>query len=228
MITQLSPLLKGLVLHVDLDQESYNPATKRFTDKSAYGNHGTSNNAASFVADRMGQANRVMSFDGSSDYVNCGNGESLDITDEITIAAWIKPCRMSGDSDWQNIISKDVNTGSRCYDVFQHLDEVQFFISGASFMETTGANLQAGIWCHVIIVYDENIVSIYINNVTKLNQLESAGIVSNNADLWLGNLGWSGSFDFKGSIDDVRIYNRVLTDTERTLLYESYRPRLII
>ncbi|MEA1999585.1 MAG: LamG-like jellyroll fold domain-containing protein, partial [Euryarchaeota archaeon] len=71
------------------DEEGYNPATKRFTDHSAYANHGTSANAASFVADRMGQADRAMSFDGDDDEISISHSESLNL-DRFTLHARVK------------------------------------------------------------------------------------------------------------------------------------------
>ena len=37
-----------------------------------------------------GPSGLVLQFDGVNDYVNCGNDPSLDITDAITIEAWVK------------------------------------------------------------------------------------------------------------------------------------------
>ena len=47
------------------------------------------NNGATLSTGRKGEANGSYSFDGVDDYIDCGNDESLDITDEITISAWI-------------------------------------------------------------------------------------------------------------------------------------------
>ena len=56
-------------------------------DKSSYGNHGTITGAA---WKRLPTGLWCLSFDGSDDYVNCGNSESLSIPDAITIKAWVK------------------------------------------------------------------------------------------------------------------------------------------
>jgi len=51
-------------------------------------NHGTARNGADTTPD--GKFKRGGEFDGIDDYVDCGNDESLNITDEITIEAWVK------------------------------------------------------------------------------------------------------------------------------------------
>jgi len=79
----------GLVGHWVLDAESYDSNTERITDKTPYENHGT-NYGATLTTDQMGQSDRAMSFDGSSDYVDAGNDDSLDMnTNDFSIVTWI-------------------------------------------------------------------------------------------------------------------------------------------
>jgi len=56
-------------------------------DSSGNNNNGTLYNGPIW---EEGQVNKALSFDGSNDYVDCGNDESLNITDKITIEAWVK------------------------------------------------------------------------------------------------------------------------------------------
>ena len=55
-------------------------------DSSGKGNDGEIH-GAQWVGGKFGEA---LEFNGVSDYVDCGNDASLNITDEITVAAWIK------------------------------------------------------------------------------------------------------------------------------------------
>ncbi|MBC8217405.1 MAG: hypothetical protein H8E73_02965, partial [Planctomycetes bacterium] len=54
-------------------------------DSSGNNNRGTLAGNPQWVAGQIGDA---LNFDGASDHVDCGSGPSLDITGEITIAAW--------------------------------------------------------------------------------------------------------------------------------------------
>jgi len=56
-------------------------------DSSGNGNDGTVN-GANYGLSPMGWA---LSFDGLDDYVNCGSGDSLKPTQNITIEMWVKP-----------------------------------------------------------------------------------------------------------------------------------------
>ncbi|MEA1999586.1 MAG: LamG domain-containing protein [Euryarchaeota archaeon] len=226
-------LSRGLVGHWSLDEESYNPATKRFTDKSAYNNHGTSANAASFVADRMGQADRAMDFNRSSDYVDCGNGDSLDITDEITIAVWVK---LNNLPQYQRVVSRQYNGINTANSIFQ-LGMVNAGVNkgfrwsvGNTFDHWDGTP-QTNIWYHVVGTYNKVTAELYVDNDKLWSDNFTDPIrVSNVEPLIIGAQSYLGNLDHytDGSLADVRIYNRVLSEAEITLLYESYRPKTII
>jgi len=78
-------------------------------DSSGYGNNGILENSDGdeWVEGRFGQA---LEFDGSDDYVDCGNDSSLNTPDAITIEAWIKPFANN-----KRIVSKDDGSSSREY-----------------------------------------------------------------------------------------------------------------
>ena len=71
----------SLVLHCTFDEGSGSVVK----DISGNGNDGTIN-GAEFVKLKSGYALR---FDGVDDYVDCGEGPSLDIADAITLEAWV-------------------------------------------------------------------------------------------------------------------------------------------
>jgi len=85
----MSKLNKGLVLHMPLSQ-SWSKSATIATDKTPYENDGVIY-GATYTADRHGQPNSAMSFDGVDDYIDCGNDESLKIIDDITLSLWLKP-----------------------------------------------------------------------------------------------------------------------------------------
>ena len=87
-------LQKGLIAHFPLDKESFNPNTRRFTDKSAFCNHGIGSTSISgssiFQNDHMDKTNRATQFNGLDRNINCSSGASLDIdNNEFSLSAWI-------------------------------------------------------------------------------------------------------------------------------------------
>ena len=222
----MGDLNKGLVLHTNLDSESYNSTTKRFTDKSAWANHGTSANAASLTTDHKGQINRAMMFNGSSDFINCGNNASLGITNAITISAWVYPTSVSVS---QYILGKGANAGAG-YEIEMHSNgNITFNIRKAdnsTYVKTDVYNVSSLIntWFNVVGTYDGTTLRLYIN-ATQQKTGSYVGTIYpsiNNTDIGRRSIGGN----FNGSIDEVRIYNRALSQNEITLLYNSYRLKI--
>jgi len=231
--------IKGLVGHWRLDKESYNPATgiRRFTDQSAYCNHGISANPAVFSADRMGQPDRATIFNGTSDYIDCGDSDIYNFTktDPFTIAAWMynasTPTTWEGHTLITNQNSADLFKGwNVLYDMNKHLvfsitHHTEVWHSLSVISAKTYNKLG---WIHVIAIN----TGVIGEQALYINGIEDNGIKANNTDTFsynvshnviIGKRGNTVDSFHDGSIAEPRIYNRVLTSAERTLLFESYR-----
>ena len=226
MTMRTSSLQKGLVLYLPLDQQSYNPSTKRFSDGTPHENHGTAALAAVFENDRMDRADRATVFNGSSDFINCGNDPSLDITDEITISLWAK--YLDATNNYKRIITKNkesaycLRTGAA--DSNNRL-EFNLYIGG-SIQTITSNNTLVNQYNHIVAMYNGTIMKMYVNGILQTNTKTISGnIGTNNDDLLIAKrVGVTHYLD--GSLADVRIYNRALSPSEITQLYEEYRPKI--
>ncbi len=181
-------------------------------DSTSYGNNGTIYGDISGAAGIAGYAG---SFNGIDDYVNCGNGNSLNIPDTITIEAWINPDTLSTVN--QNaIVSKSLGywffvstTGKLSFLRFNANDPDIGYGHFSAF--STTADILTGTRTHVAATYDTttgNIVKLYIDG-----QLSSEGSFTNGAidstttPLTIGE--WMGSHFFDGIMDEVRISDTV-------------------
>ena len=225
---KITNLNKDLVLHCPLDQESFNLATNRFTDKSAYCNHGTAPNAANFTTDRMGQVNRATVFNGSSDFVSCGSDPSSQINANSTVSAWIN----FSDGTGMNIIA--ANCASSGYHGFYfavYQNDLRMQFSGISLyaVAQTLNTIPSG-WAHVAGTYDGTQIELYINGVHQVlsTDVRGSGTYTSTDALCIGARDGGLESFFAGSIADVRIYNRMLSASELLLINNSYRNKLII
>ena len=225
----IGSLQKGLVGHWRLDEQSFNPATKRFTDKSAYSNHGTGNGTQlgsatpGFQADHMGQLVRAAPFNGSDDYINCGNGTICSPT--MTVEMWVK---------WNNLIDTQfqfINTDTDVKNFFYHALDINNFAVGwryddagvdqRIFLSHSGI-LTAEKWHNISAIIDSvgGTHKIYVDGIEKYSTTKTYTIGVIETPTYIGR---SATAPLNGSISEVHIYNRVLSQQEITLLYESYR-----
>ena len=215
--TVLADLNDGLAAHYPFDGDA--------NDESGNGNHGTLTNmdpATIWVAGKIGQA---IDFDGKDDIVLVDNDPSLEPSPELTLSAWIRTPRGKWGDDW--VISKDAKLGSLSNGYVLRTgepeDEILFYVGG---IKPHGPDITTDEWLHVVGTYIANTrMAIFINAVEFSER--TSGVPSS-IPYAGGKLGIGGLFDesqqlgflyYSGMIDDVRIYNRLLSDFEIRDLY---------
>ena len=165
-----------------------------------------------------GKIVKALQFNGTDDYVNCGTDSTFNITGPITVEAWTNFSDLSA----RSIVSKWGDDANSNYSwlLFANLwnsGEVNFLVSGNGTGYTNCASgagaIIAGNWYHIVGVYDTTTIKLYING--RLITTQSSGVPSSikvsSIPLQIG-VDSDGSSEsriryFKGSMDDVRIYN---------------------
>ncbi len=152
-----------------------------------------------------------LNFDGTDDYVNCGNDPSLDITGTaITLEAWIYPTSFQPNI-WQgNVINKNDISQTGYMLRVGGTGQVNFnFGSFGSWNElNTGINaVTLNTWQHIAATYDGSVSRIYVNGIEVATANYTSSIASANQPLLIGeDPEWTGRF-FPGSIDEVSVWN---------------------
>jgi hypothetical protein len=170
-----------------------------------------------------------ITFDGFSSYASPANQTNLNITDSLTIEAWINPNSFAFNSANNSIVCKHGWSSGEGGFVLRcgGAGEVSFNIAGldvnqnpTSWKEVLSPTnaLTLGTWTHVAGSYDGQNLKLYINGVEQ-NVIAFAGsiVASPNYPLTLGKLSDPGQFSqryFDGKIDEVRIWHRALPAAE--------------
>ena len=225
--------LRGLVLWLKFNEGSGSVAK----DSSLYNNHGTIY-GATWTDGKFGKA---LSFDGSDDYVEVADSESLTVTDAVTVLAWInwaevKDCMLlqkkviGQPDDYQeySIVPKLWATAPN--------DRFEAYIDGT--LINSGYYLEdlinTGEWAQIGIVYAGDAIAgtgnayvkFVVNGEVIATKSAPASITNSGGTLLIGEHTSGGAtspadgdFHFKGVIDEVRIYNRALSEEEIQMLY---------
>lgn len=186
-------------------------------DMSINHNDGTVQ-GASLVADRFGIKDRAYSFDGS-DFISIPHAESLNSTDSLSFSVWVRPDVLSGTqmilgkSNYSNMTNYLIRIKSSGY--------LQWEYNGYS--ETDSVPLQLGIWHHIVVTGTESgqIKKIYIDNKLIAVTTGVGGLLGAVSNAFTFGYASYGSEYYRGAIDDVRMYNKVLTDSEIDALYKE-------
>jgi hypothetical protein len=207
-VSNTAPPPIGLVTALGFDEASGTSAL----DTSGANNPGAISGATRSATGKFGGA---LSFDGVNDIVTVADANSLDLTNAMTLEAWVRPSVLGG---WRTLLLKE-RPGGLVYALYGSEDanrpSVHSFI-GASEFDTRGtAQVAANVWTHVAATYDGLNLRLYVNGVQVSSRALSGNMVVSTGALRIGgNNIWSEWF--AGLIDEVRVYNRALTVTEVT------------
>ena len=185
-------------------------------DESGNGNDGTVN-GANLTSDRFGNPYSAYEFDGVDDEIFVLDDNELDLQ-QFTISGWVKP--NTNDVNAREIAAK----GPYPYNYGINLsgannDMNGFYNDNNTYQQITSAsNVSIGDWAHVVLTHDGNTAKLYINGVLESSASNSQVIV-NNGLLYFGRT-YTG-FYMNGTLDDIGLWGRALTQCEISELYHA-------
>lgn len=212
-----------------------------FTDASGANNSATCGGGG--VCPTMGGAGRLNTagrFDGLNDYIGVKDTAALKFTGgEMTVSVWVNP---DPTETYARIISKPWNGNGEYNYWFDYANRNVVFCAGVIYSRQACAGsrnqLTLGAWNHVAATINSSTIKFFLNGVEEQSRQYSITdqqptYGDGNVPLAVGTLypygsSWSGltGFSFNGGIDEVAMFNRVLTPTEIAYLYKRGGERL--
>lgn len=215
----------GLVFEAEHSTDT-EPSGTVLADLSRFGNDGAmkADGEPNYVQLRSGLW--VLDFDGSDDYIEVPYHNSLDITDAITLMAWVKT---SDDTlGAQAILNKTVTWGTETnYGLRFHQstgNKLRFAFFNGSFLSFfSTSNVPQDIWAFVVVTYNRVNVQVYIDGLADgAPQAQAAAMIGDgSSELNIGTTTAPGyTDDFLGQMALHRVHTRALSAAE---VYERYQ-----
>ena len=189
-------------------------------DGSGNGNDGLGIGNLPYVQDRFGNDCGALAFDGSS-YVVVPSSRSLKSPqNELTVTTWFKLDQQAGPLQWLTICCKSDLALETPTSPQYRCQATKLTLSvNTEFTENLNQDLGYDVWQHYAMVYDGQMVKAYLNGQVYWSFPYSGQFVPNDMPLEIGrDLPGAEEF-FVGSFDDLRIYNRGLSDREIQAIY---------
>ncbi len=202
-VTPVAPSTAGLVGYYALEDN--------VLDGSGMNHHGDPCNAPTYVTGKVGSA---MQFNGSNQYVDLGTWNPSEGTGRLTVALWAKWDGLSG--YWQGLIAKrdTWDAEDMMWQIEAHADTgaLGFFRSG-SHPDDGDVVLPIGVWTHVAATFDGTTATFYIDgSATGSGPFSFAS--DTESPVVFGACQGNGGNPFNGALDEVRLYNRALSQEE--------------
>jgi len=173
----------------------------------AFGSNDGTNYGTTEVVGKIGQC---YEFDGT----NYMNVTAPSVNNTFSISAWVYLTDVTTE---QQIISSETSVYEGCLLAGSNL--IGFVAHGSNNYVNTSATLSTNTWYHVTCVSNGYESKIYLNGVLQ-NTLTNSNLGTLSTDLLIGKR-TGDTLYFTGKIDEVGIWDRALTQTEITTLYNS-------
>lgn len=159
-------------------------------------------------------AERARNFNGTSDRVSLGAGSQANISGDITVSVWVNIA--SGSTNAHTIVHKQDQYSIRILPqgLITWADS-SLYNYGAFGSHNIG--LQLDKWQHIVLTKTGGIVKIYLNGVEKASVTFGGAITGNNNIMHIGcysNATTCAGAYLKGSVDELKIYNRAISPAE--------------
>lgn len=203
------PPTSGLILWVPLTSSTKDYVSGQLANASPDISYGTSQN---------GQDKGAAVLNGTSSFLRYDATPVAVGQPGITMSAWVNIA--SGTSTFQSIISKN---GPYILWMLASQQIQSGLLKTSWYWTNTSQTLQYGAWTLVTVTYDGAIRKTYINgSIVGTDGQITGAINTSGASVTIGSdLAGGGRFFLKGSLDDVRVYNRALSDQEVQTLFQS-------
>jgi len=213
-------LVRDFSLFTKGELVAYYPFPGNAEDASGYGHHGSVFGAVA-APDRFGNPNSAYFFDGLNDFIRVAVDSTLNFTSAITINFWVKidslynrEAFLLSHGSWQNRWKVSLIPGGKLRWTVKTTQGIKDLDSETLFNTTD--------WYNITCFYDGADFEIYINGELDNFSSWSGTILPTDIDFLMGQmLPGVSQYNFRGVLDEVRLFNYGLTPPQIEQLYSQ-------
>jgi hypothetical protein len=221
---QAQDITTGLTAYWNFDQMDFTERSGQFEGT------GIGTSPIAFVNGPTGFGQAIQ-LDGINQYVEITGGNPDDLAfagGSVSISAWFKV--EAFDKSWQALIAKGEGNSWR---VARRGGGTRMaYAGGATDTPDAGPNVNDGAWHHLVAITDSTAqnfgTAVYIDGARAAVIADTPSLAANGRRMMIGNNPDSTGRSWHGEIDDVAIWNRVLTELEITYLHEFALGGLLV
>ena len=182
-------------------------------DASGNANTGTLTNGPVWTT--QGKYGNGLTFDGLNDFVSVPDNATLDLGGTGTIEAWV---RLNAINRWNSVVAKGNSNSDPAHNYAMEITDANIILcilgnGTSSRVLSSSTPMTAGQFRHLACTWNGTTLSLYIDGVLNTSVTQNLTPAGNTSPLYIGQFGGN-SDRLSGIIDEVRIYNRALSQAE--------------
>lgn len=215
----------NLVSHWKMDETS----GSTIVDSEGANNGTWNDNADNDVTGESvsGALDNAITFDGTDDYVQIPDDNTLDLTSSVSLSAWVRHlggdrggivCKQNADNSNNTNYCLYISTGITYSMSLGDGTNSQYAESGTAPPDTD--------WHHLVGVADGESITLYLDGVQIYQETQTRTLTASTVDLYMGT--WEAGQSTRStnsSIDDVRIFSNALSPVQVIKLYNCRKAR---
>ena len=194
------------------------------TDSSIYGNDGTVS-GATLTTGKYGQA---YYFDGVNDNIDFVSNSNLNFgTKDFTINTWVKGGTQESGQGYATVFTTDAsgsgsNDGASLFFTDESASGLGSFVLGYNRFLTSTSVINDDVWHNLVVTRIDGVFYLYVDGILndQDNTYTTALVDFTNSQIGYAPYSPTNTY-LKGSIDEFKIYNRSLSNSEISTLYHS-------
>ncbi|MHC4911005.1 MAG: Ig-like domain-containing protein, partial [Planctomycetota bacterium] len=203
---------------VTVDNSSLLPVAAWAFDEgtAAVANDATGNGHTGAVAGAVwtpdGRFGSALVFDGLDDAVVVADAPGLALANAMTLSAWVRPSQLG--SSWRPVLQKEPDAWLLHASSPSGLPLAGATLDGSCCTTVSALSaLPVDVWSYLAVTYDGALLTYYVDGTAVATATATGLLDTTTAPLRIGNNSYAGEA-FAGRIDEVRIYDWVLDESE--------------
>ena len=201
----------GLVAYWPFDEGN----GKKAIDVTGNGHDGEFVGSPKWVDGKFGTA---LEFNGADNHVAVADDDALDLAENLTFMAWFSPSEVLTS---RRLMVKN-NAIFVIFD-FGNANSIDFLVKpNNTFTESKTVDWKIGEWYHFAGTFDGKTMKVYINGKLEGEADNNVPITPSDLELWIGGDDNGRPTDhFPGKIDEVRLYEKALSEADIQKVMET-------
>ncbi len=213
---------EGLVYHLDIP----NPLCYHSHQLKCYSLVGQTIGEVENSVSYLNEGKGCLNFNGANTYITIPN--SFTFTTEQTLEVWVK--LEDGGPIYQRIIDKsNGNNGLNGYALIHHptLNMIYYIVNDGTNKDMVACKVSPNKWVNIIATKNNTEYKLYINGILSQQNTGTSTFSTELTNTRIGAYTQSQERNFKGKINNIKIYNKALTQEEINVNYKALKNRFI-
>jgi hypothetical protein len=172
-----------------------------------------------------GKHGTAIKFDGSNNYLTSPSAKMLPSGSTMTVSGWVK---LTTNKSWSTVMAHEWTAKNGSWDLFtDSTGRATFGVYDTSQHNSAFNGLVPGVWYNIVGTYDGSNANVYVNGVAGTPASAPGITLDTTSGTGATTISQNpGTSVMNGIIDDIRIYNRVLSTAEIQQLYNAHQTKI--